>query len=490
MSYYGGSEVIIRSMLIQQTGTFCDMYNRAYEMSLDDRALESVKSRLHNTGGSDVRITDRAFRGISSGILMPVAQIDTRRDLIRIPDGWDSPRCRFIMEVLVKDRLGTDDVYFVQGFSEHLGMTRSGNIDTKMRWFINGYVRVQYVERSTPRGVERYGVVKSSAQVINGRLVHDIDQQTDKMRAVDVFGNIQSRFLEGGSADYVEDSRTRLTSPAESIFASRSDNLPGNYLAGALNTYRRQIDQNAFGLDSADILARTQQELNSNIAQLQDMAFLSMLAQVQGRVETTEFTINDLADLDPEVLRGDIIRGAWLDGKAADQLACHRGSDVSDWRGADRESIWAVQIANGISALMMQNYHQMLDCSISNLNIDHRDVAILHDAAPVAENMPREFTARLLDQAEEFMFDLTNGGRHDYSVEIFSNLADQTEVRIAIDNNPLQRFQIPSFADSVMSPFYTRDRGALTALSSDFERLLDDISGEVSGSSLAVASLG
>lgn len=488
MSYYGGEEITIRSMLIQQTGTFCDVYNRGFEMSLDDRALESMKSRLSSTGGKDVRITDQAFRGISSGILMPVAEIDEQRDLIRIPDGWDRPRCRFMMEVQVRDKYGADEVYFIQGFSEHLGMTASGNIDSKMRWFINGYVRVQYVERDTPRGYERYGIVKASAQVINGRLVHDIDIRTDKMRTVDVFGDIQSRYLESGTSDYVEDTRTRLAGPGDSIFASRGDNLPGSYLAGALNTYRAQTRMEAFGRDDTDLLARTQQELNSNIRQLQDNAFLSALAQLQGRVETTEFTIDDLADLDPDVLRRGVISGTMLEGRAASQLA-NKNSDVSNWRGADRESIWAVQIANGVSALMMQNYHQMLDCRVTNMTIDRTGILEPYNAAPIAENMPREMSDRLFKQIEDLMFDLSNGDRYDYNVYIFSNLYDQTELRISISGEPEQRFEIPSFADSVMSPFYTRDPLALNALSTDFERLIDDVGGEISGSALTVASL-
>lgn len=489
MSYLGGDEIIIRSMLIQQTGTFCDVYNRTYEMNLDDRALESVRGRLRNTGGSDARITDRAFKGISSGLLMPVAQIDERRDAIAIPDGWDRPRCRFIMEVDVLSRFGGQDTYFLQGFSDHLGMTPSGNIDPKMNWFINGYVRVQYVERQTQRGTQRYGVVKASAQIINGRLVHDRDLQTDKMRTVDLFGNIQSRMLEYGASERVDDVRTRLANPRESIFVARKDNLPGVYLADSLNTYRRQIDTNAFGLDSGDILARTQQELNANIAQLESNPFLEALAGIQGRVSTTEFTLNDLLELDPEISRNGVISGSFLEGRAADQLASHR-SDVSDWRGADRESVWALQIANGISALMMSNYHRALDVRISNLNIDHKAVCELFEADPVAEGMPREMTERLLDQCEDFMFDLTNGDRHDYSVTIRSNLYDQTELQISIDGEPTQRFQIPSFADGLMSPFYTRDRDALSSLSSDFERLISDVGGEMSGSAQSVARLG
>lgn len=485
-SRFGGDEVIIRSMLVQQTGTFHNVYNRSFEMNLDDHSLRNIIERVNGVGINN-RIHKNAFRGMAASVLAPNAEVDTRRDLIDIPDGWGAPRCRFIMEVEVNGHLGNHDVYFVQGFSDHLGLSRSGKIDTKMRWFINGFIKVQYSERQTRRGTQRVGIVKCSAQVINGRLIYDRDTEVEMTRTVDLFGNMQSRYLEEGHADNVIDDRTTLNSPTDSIFAMRRDNLPGEYLGSTLSAYRRNLDILQFGVGREDILARTQQDLNSDLRTMADNSFLRQLATVQGQITTTDFTIDDLALLDPDVLRPGVIQGGELDGRAMAQLA-HNEGDVSDWRGADLESRMALQLSNGLSAIMMANYHRSFHAEISNLNLDHQTVVNPIDSEPIAEGMPVEMFDRMINDIQDLMFDLTAGERDDFFITVKANLYDQTEIFVSINGSRRQRYFVPSFADALMSPFYSRDRNSLSNLSQDIERLISDISGELSGSATAVAT--
>lgn len=475
---FGGDVVEIRSMLIQQTGTFHDIYNRPFEMTLDEHAMDSIRRRMASTGKG--RITSQSFRGISSNILSPTVEVKNR-DRIDIPDGWDQPRCRFMMEVVVNSRLGGEDVYYFQGFSSHLGLSNSGNIDPRTEWYINGFIRMQRVERMTARGIETFGIVKDSAQVIDGRLIYETHGQVDLMRTVDLYGSIQQRFESNGYADRVDDYRTRLNSPADSIFARRIDNLPGQYLSSTLDTYRRNSEFLNFGVDNDNILARTQQELSSDIAMLEDNPFLRQLAVVKQVDKATSFTLADLYDIDPDCRRNGVISGSILEGRALNRLAS-RDSYVSDWREATMAAKWATQISNSIGAIMMSHYHRGYSGSISNLNINHEIVAITEDALPIAENMPVEVFDRMVESIEDLMFDISGGGRDDFAVRVAANLYDQTEIFISIHGQPEQRFFVPSFADSLMTPFYTRDTDKLDALSSDVERLLQQLPTELSAS--------
>lgn len=483
---FGGDNVKIRSMLIQQTGTFHDVYNRAFQMELNEHALESIRNRLRTAGKG--RITPNSFRGISAGILAPVSQV-TGRDKIHIPEGWGESRCRFMMEVVVESRLGGEDVYYFQGFSSYLGLTRSGNIDENMPWYINGFIRVQRVERMTPRGPEYFGIVKESAQVIDGRLVYDGDNRVELMRTVDVFSNMQQRFLSNGYPENIDDYRTRLNSPADAIFARRADNLPGQYLSSTLETYRRNIPALDFGVDNDNILARTQQELASDIALLEDNPFLRQLAVIKQTDVATSFTMRDLYDLDPDCRRNGVIEGTILEGRALAKLAS-TDSYVSDWRGANIEAQWATQIANSLGAIMMANYHRGYTGSITNQNLDHEITVITEDALPIAENMPLEIFERMEDQINEMLFDLSGGGRDDFMVRVCANLYDQTEIFVSVHGSHEQRFFVPSFADSLMTPFYTRDRDHLDNLSSDIENLIERMPNELdSGTGYAVAGI-
>lgn len=481
---FGGDSIIIRSLLLQQTGTFHDVYNRSFYMETDDNAIESVRKRLQAVGSG--RVTSKSFRGISAGLLVPKAEVDSRRDRIVIPDGWDRSRCRFMMEVEVETRLGDVSNYFFQGFTDHLGLSRSGHIDEDMEFYINGFIRVQYATRSTARGRERFGIVKESAQVIDGKLVFDRNEDTRMMRTVDLYANMQERFYENEYTESLGDSRTSLTSPVDSIFAKRADNLPGEYLSSAIDTYRRNTDLVSFGTGTEDILARTQQELNADLMSMSDNPFLRRLAQVKGMHSATHFTLRDLFDIDPDAQRSGVIEGIDLDSQALRQLA-HIGNDVSDWRAATTEARWATQISNALSAIMMGNYYRGLKFSASNMNFDQRIIVLPEDGIAVAENMPDEIFDRMIDQIEDLFFDMSGGNRDEFEVQVSASLYDQTEIFVSVNNSREQRFFVPSFADSLMSPFYTRDKNDLTNLSSDIESLINELSGEITGSSSALS---
>lgn len=482
---FGGDEIRIRKVMLQQTGTFHDVYNRSFEMRLDDGAIDSVRRRLEGVGRGS--LTRQSFRGLASGILVPAGEVNRNRDLIEIPDGWDRARCRFMMEVEVKTRLGDDSVYFFQGFTDNLGLGRTGSVDPKMVFYINGFIRASYVTRRDERGTYEVAVVKESAQVIDGQLVFDRDQETYKARTVDLYSSIQERFYDNGFTEKLDDSRTTLESPVDSIFARRIDNLPGEYLSSSLETYRRNLDILSFGTDRGDVLNRTQQTLNSEVTMIEDNPILRRLAQIQGVHSSTRFTMENLIDLDPDVTDNGIIEGVNLDQKAQAQLAHHSG-DVSDWRGSTQEARWATQLSNAIAAVMMGSYFRKLDFMADNLNIEHNIMIIPQDSMAVASSMPEQIFERMIDQIEDILFDISGGNIDDFSLQIQANLYDQTEIWISINGEPEQHFFVPQFADSLMSPFYTRDRSRLSNLSSDLELLLNDLSGEIAGSSSALSS--
>lgn len=479
MSRFSGNVIRIKSFMIQQTGSFHDVYNRSWEVDLSDMDLNSLRKRLMGAGRNQ-QLTPSSFQGIGSGILAPVAMVDPKRDLIQMPDGWDRPRCRFMMEVEVETRLGGLDTYYMQGFSEYLGLTASGNLDTEMRWFINGFIRVQNIERNTRRGVETFGIVKSSAQVINGRLIYDQNRTVHKTRTVDVFSSLQEEIFREGYADTVEDHRSVLGSPTESMFVHRADNLPGNFLSNALGTYRRNIDLGQFGTGTQDILDRTQQELNSELINLEENPFLVRLAQIQRVTESTYFTIDDLILIDENVGKRDFITGGELSSRAAAQLA--HTNDVSDWRGADLESRWAVQITNGLGAIMMSKFHTKLSFDITNGNIRGHSIANVRDAVAVAENLPVEIFETMMADIESMFDDISGDGQDQFSIDVHASLYDQTEIYIKIGHHPEQHFFVPSFADSMMSQFYSRNKDTLPNMASDIKRLLSDLDGEMSGS--------
>lgn len=484
--FLGGDDIIIRNFMLVQTGGFFPVYNRPFQMELDDRSIENIRSRIYGTGRG--RITDRSFAGISTSILSPVSDV-SKDDLVEIPNDWGNPRLRFLLHLTVKTRLGQDSDYFFQGFSEYLGVSRGREkmkIDPKMEFYINGFIRVQYATRMTRTGREEFGVVKQAAQIINGRLVFEVDRPVTRTRTVDLYSTIQSSQIRENYSNGFDDDRYKLSSPNDSIFAHRDENLPGRYLSNALDAWRRSSSLTDFGVGHEDMLSRAQSELNSEIIQMEDNPFLRSLSSVRGSHLSTTFTLNDLIEIDSEILRPGIVNPIDLDSRAIAQLA-HTEGDVSDWRGSDLESRWAVQISNMISAIMMTNYHYRLDIQLTNMNLDRRCVIEVYDAEAFAGKMPIEIHERMLDQLEDAFTDLSSDDSVDYHVRAIVNLYNQAELRISLYGEEHRRYFVPTFADALMSPFFTRDEKILDNLATDLQLLVSDVSGEISGSAFGVA---
>lgn len=473
MAIYGKNDIRVISLMLQETGSFHDVYNRSFTMHLDDSVMDDLRGRIGNAGREN-KLTSQAFRGLSSGILVPRTEVDMRRDRVIVPDGWDRPRCRFMMEVQVISNLGDDSTYYFQGFTDNLGLSHAGNIDHNMKFYINGFIRVQQIERTTRRGTETFGIVKQSAQVVNGELVYDEDLETHKMRTLDLYSNIQQRMHADAFDGGLDDDRTRFRNKFDSMFSQRKDNLPGEYLSDAIDNYRRSRDIVSFGVDQSDVIGRTHQSLSSELHAFNYNPVLAQLGRIQGQSSSTSFTINDILDLDPDASRTGVIAGTNLSKDAIRRLA-HIDNDVSDWQASTVEAIWATQISNGVAAIMMNNYYRHLEVTIDNMNLDKRIIVDVLDSSAFADGVPREIFERMIDQVEDLLFDISHAGDDDFSVLIRANLYDQTEIFVSVQGEPEQRFFVPSFADSLMSPFYSRNADDLHSLSSDLESVIDTI---------------
>lgn len=483
MREFGGTTITIRQLKLQQTGRFVDVYNRPFTMDLRDGAIEKVKRRLN--GNKNARITDRAFKGLASGILVPRTEINRERDGIYIPEGWDSRRCRFMMEVEISNRLGGDKTYFLQGFTDHDGLSDSGNVDPKMVFYINGYIAVKYAVQNGRLGKTEKAIVTAMAQVINGRFVYDRRYESKMTRTVDLFSDIQRRFYDSGFTEDVDDDRAVIGSKESSHIAKREDNLSGQYLASAIDTYRRNLSTVSFGIGREDVLGLTEQELNSDIERLREADFFSILARVRGETESVEFTIEDILDADPEAAR--VITGTRLQGRALGQLATT--DNASNWSDETLEAVWATQIANSLGAIMMSNYHMVLDITATNLTIDGRTQVDYIDSKAVVGSLPRELLDSMIERVEDMLDDMAAAHGADFDVEINASLYDQTYIDISLNGEARERFYVPSFADSLMAPFYSRDSDTLPNLSSDLEKLIDECTSEISNIS-STSSIG
>lgn len=481
MSRFGLDQIFIRKLFFQQTGTFHDVYARPLELNADEDAVDSLRSRIMSSGTNQA--TRENMRGIGARLLSPGMNVDTHRDQIYIPDGWDRPRCRFSMEVEVKKSVGGSETLFIQGFTDHMGMGTTGSIDPNMVMYINSFIRVTYNSVETDYGREYVPVVKDVAQIASGRLLYDSERETQLIRPSDTYAHQQRRQMAEGQRFELKDARSRVNGAADSVFIKRSHNRALDYLSETLQSYGNALSYQEMGTTDDDIVCLAQQYLASDIEQIKDNPFLRALARQQQIADTTCFTLNDLLDLDPKAGSDAKIVGSVLDGRGRSQLATR--DNCSRWDDTTLEASWAVQLQNGISSVMMDCFHTGIAFRATNKMSGRVDV-IIADATPIAEGMPRYVFDKMVREIEHFLFDLSQAGRIDFDVNFEGNLFDQSCVDLSLFDGREERFWVPSFADAYMSSLFTRRPDHVNRFTDGFKNIVDDISGELSGSARAV----
>lgn len=483
MANYNGDTITIRKLFFQETGSFHDVYASPLEMTLSDGVDELIRDRI--IGAGEGRLTSKAFLGIASRVLAPSMDIDRGRDRIDVPDGWDSQRCRFSMEVFIERRLGEDETMFIHGYTDHKGLAASGAIDEDMVLYINGFIRVGYAERQTAYGMEEVPVVREIAQVAAGKLIYDRDQETHLGRPSDIFGNLQRQMYDTGTSVPLSDNRTRLRSPVDAIFSQRRHNLAGDYLADTLQSYRNALSFQNYGNDRTDVIGISQQRLNSEIELMRDNVFLRALGRVQGVNNSVSFTMSDLLDIDPDIENNPDVTGVELTSRALAALATR--DNASRWDDSTIQAQWARQITSGLSAIIMSRYHRGLVFTATSRTQSGKVEVVALNPSPVVDNLPRHFFEDMMDDIEDFFIDISRAGRIDFDVEVNINQYDQTKIELSIGRDPEELFYVPSFADALLAPIYTRQSRAIERLVNDFSAVIEDCTGELGNSASALA---
>lgn len=129
-NFIGSHRFEVKKLLLQETGTYNQMYNRPYEVDTQGGMLENAISRLEQAKGG---LSGSGLSGIGSMLLRPSASVMQGVSDVYIPNGWSERRLRFVMEVEVTSKTGSTSIFYFQGFSEYVGVSMQGSIDPRMR---------------------------------------------------------------------------------------------------------------------------------------------------------------------------------------------------------------------------------------------------------------------------------------------------------------------------------------------------------------------
>lgn len=482
------SQLQIVKLLLQETGSYNEMYLRPYQTQMDGTTLNSLVQAVNESSyNGQGRLDPATISGLASGFVTPSAVPEGN---IKIANGWSEKRIRFILEIACKYTVGGEHKIFIQGFTNFNGVSTSSAIAPDMEFIINSMITVATTYIQTPMGTQPYEhVVDCSHLLADNTWTNGYEQmQKRKMCPQDIFSLMQTNAMSGSFAfdDFntsnVYDARTILRN--EPVKSNRKNSLATGYATKIIDGYRTSIADTSFSDNELDILNKSRASVSEGVAATDP--FLSAVTQNSGYTMSNKFKFKDLIGIDPNV--SSVVTFIVNGHTQLSQL--HSAGQTAMWNGSDRYTLVATILSQSVPAIMM-------DLMISNIvfSSTNHDVVRQSNTAIIAgggfsnKDLTRNYEIFKQRLAIEIIKDLTFNHQISYAFTMRVDLLGETWLSLSLEGGPTYDYVTPSFCDSLFVPVITYNPETLTNVSHDFGILMGSIKDSMSPSTSSLLSV-
>lgn len=458
----------IVNLLLQETGTYNSMYIRPYITHVTQETANVIADRVDQTGD----ISPNTFAGLTGNMLTPSS---VNLGEIPIPGGWNNKRISFLLTLEVSSNLIANKLVYVQGYTDHVGISHSGAIDPRMLFFINSITVVARNTVQTPMGVQYMDRVIETAQVINGQLFVDRsygDAGVYGLRPYDIFVSSQIVGLADVGHNYgnIYDKRVRLDSSPNLSKSSRKNNIPTSYMSTLVGNYKNSLSLAEFGAVESDVYSRAA-SMSSDSSVLNN-EFIRAIELYTGISSPVTFNIGILESIDPNV--GNVTN--YIRVGNTQLVGCHTAGSSEYWGGANRETVIATLLSNAIPSLMLEYMINKIAFRSTNHDINGQPTTVLIDAKSVTNlDLTKSFTMFKHRLENEIIYDLTFGNQISYMLDVQCDVFGESRINLSLDGGPMISYVTPSFCDSLITPIYTTNKDMLYTICHDIEHIFSNI---------------
>jgi hypothetical protein len=492
----------VAKLILQEAGTFNIQYFRPMQINTNTESVKKFTKRIEHLASEMGQITPVVLAGMGEDLVSPQA---SPQFAIPIPQGWDNPRLRFVMEVHMTNTLGALNVYFVQGYTSHFGVSPSGHLDPNMLFYINSVFQLQRRAIRTPMGLQYSDAYQNCSHLLTSPSQMDptFKGTMIPLRPVDLFTYLQAESVTGNSGmydgsnafdpsqrsammgDFIDPYATqtildtRLIMPEQFFKPSlRSNNAPLQYLADSINI---GVNSSFASRDYAGSLIDTisaskQRAENAESAVMQSdfmMLFNKSHMQAVNTIAST-FKMTDILKFDPNL--PNVTNYLALDRDRRAQL--HQTGLTSHWNGSDLDTKIAVILANAAPAIMSDCLISRVVLSSTNHSLNGTPQTALIDARSLSNTAtPQLFELFRTRFENELVNDFTYGNQIAYTLQLECDMFGETKITIATGSNPPTLYVVPSFCDSLISPVMNVDPNRIAQEAHSLNLLVDKAMG-------------
>lgn len=470
----------IKKMILGETGTYNDVFQRPYQTHLGDDEFNMMRDMTEGFRN----LESETLANCAGTFLNPRAQPGSQ---INIDHGWGEQRLRFMMSIQFEGKLSNTE-QIVTGYTDRADLSHSGHLNPDTRFFINNVITLRHVDTRTQTGMVTTARMTDNFQVLRDTSTNQSDvtlRPADVVRAQgthavldgleQLSGDKEHRtFFDDGDDTLFHDARNTFGPSETTRLSRRKNNLNANYMSGILKAYKTATAGEEEYSSEDTVYERTQGQVTEPYSL--DNALLKTLIQNTGFSQNTSFSLTELRELCPHADQVMVLSRA---SNSAQMLPNQRGQ-TEGWGGSDNATMIANILASTVPALALDHMITKVWFTSTNETLSGDTVTELNHTA---QNPVSSFTSGVditphiqafLNRITHYvMRDITHRGMMGVSISVRYEALGDTFVSVSCDGEPPIDYIIPTFCDSLFSPILSNNTKDLYSLSSDFQTLLD-----------------
>lgn len=451
----------VTKFIMTETGTYNAPYLRPFKSQMDGHVIQQFQEATQ--GGTHV--TPNNLAGIASSIIKPTAQ---PYGMVNIDNGWDTRRCRFLLEIIFHAGYGFANKQIIMGYSDHVGFSTNHHIDPNMRLYFNNSITLKTTMRD---GVAFTGMADAS-QI----LIPQVTMQTPNaygtnaisMRPCDVVSNMSTKELSGD----VHDFRTMFfEGPKKS---RRSNNIAPDFISTVIRGLNSAIRLNPDARDKTQAELYTNARDNIRDGLMSNDPFMRIITQKTGYSERGYVTYAELCAHFPTADQRCMFTP--LVSVLRNGMHASVSGAGEYWSVTTSEAVLATTLLHAIPSIMLEC--MVTKCVIIATNETHDGSVYieLRNPASFTDGVDMQsYLMRLEDRMRFEVFnDISSNNLINFRVQMMVDVAGESRITISYASQPEVEFIMPSFSDGLMSPLVTSNRMDLSVIASDMDCLYNN----------------
>jgi hypothetical protein len=457
----------VGKLVIQRTGTYNQQFLRPFQANTTGEVINSIVQDSQRKNA--LMPADFAVNGASAFI----TQSATPESPIAIANGWETPRLRYMLELVHESQMGQITRIFVSGSTEYSDLSHMGSIDPRMRFFINSITKTSSVVVGTANGAMESTRVTDTSQVLVNRDYEGIDSRFKpiSLQPENIFMNWENADLKAQDPSSMM-LDTRQTLNGQPILNKRSNSVAPQYCSAILNTFL-QVSQNE-DMTHDQHLVQCEGIVRSKPAA--EDAFISYLmdrrrqyGQSYINMFDNTFTLEDLIALDPNTPN---VMGVsqFVDGT-------HQTGLTAGWGGSDILTQTASMLAQSVPSYMAQQFINFTEFSCTNMyTVNSELVMTISDAKSMNTGLsPAAIMAFQHRVVNELLAGLTYNNQIAFNLVMRVDMFGETWIELSMNGEPAVVYCAPTFADALTTPVITLNPQVLEGITYSVNQIADTI---------------